>query len=294
MKLVTVCTKTNQLLNDWESTARHWGYDYAILGRGEPWEGFVTLITLVLDYLNTTSSPEEVVCVVDCYDLVIAGPPSELQQKIRAFPAQIIVGGEEQCMFNCFPNHCAVDGLEYPKFKHVNSGFVAGTASNLMKLYEFVLANAPHDDQVGVGMYLAEHCDRVHVDTSQSIVANVYHRSELTRIENRQFRHAHTGRVPTFVHTPFLYKDLGARSEMVRKHAVPGYQSLTTAFYASGLLQHMVKHASNPVYRPILFTTHVVLATIASLLALHFWWYVYFKSNSRAADKIPLLKKSAS
>ena len=87
MKVFSVATDRVAFLSSLEDSARRFGYDLHVLGRDQKWQGFLWRWTLVLDAVEALD-PDEVVSVVDGYDVVLAGP-AELLEKLyhSAVPA---------------------------------------------------------------------------------------------------------------------------------------------------------------------------------------------------------------
>ena len=80
MKVFSVATDRVAFLSSLEDSARRFGYDLHVLGRDQKWQGFLWRWTLVLDAVEALD-PDEVVSVVDGYDVVLAGP-AELLEKL--------------------------------------------------------------------------------------------------------------------------------------------------------------------------------------------------------------------
>lgn len=267
LRLVCIATSRNQFLNDWETSARQWGYEYTILGLGVPWEGFSTKQTLLLQYFETLPDTA-IVAIVDAYDLIMAGPPEELLQKYQTFQTPIVVGGENECILNCHPHRCPVNHAEY---KYVNGGCVIGTIHALSDLYEYALQHSPHDDQIGIAKYMDDHCEQVAVDGQQTLVANVRNANNIECIGGGRFRHAKTQSIPVIVHMPFVYADFGQRCNKVKLHGIKHYEAPSKLMYITGYFAHLYKHMTNPAYKPLKYTLYAVLVVI---LALCMWVFL--------------------
>ena len=81
MHIITVATENNNWLNNWKTSVEKWGYKYSILGENKEWEGFSTKIKLIIEFLKGRKK-DEIIVIVDSYDLIFAGPPDELEKKI--------------------------------------------------------------------------------------------------------------------------------------------------------------------------------------------------------------------
>jgi hypothetical protein len=241
MLLLTYSNIRNVWLYEWEHTARHWGYDFKVIGLGQQWQGFETKTRAVIDHLATVDG-DTLVVVCDCHDVVLSGPPDELVAKYDAVGKPLVIGGEEYCsVFNCYKHNCPMEGDRC----NVNGGFAMGRAVDLLKLYRYIMIVSPDDDQIGLGMYVSNHCSEVHVDTEQAFIANVVNQHSLQTAPERRFVDVNTGAFPCIVHTPGIHLDMGKRSLFVRSHAIPHYaisKELTTAHLIMRTLSLFASH----------------------------------------------------
>lgn len=90
MKLVTVATHSERYFPYLELSAKRNGHDLVVLGWGEKWQGFAWKFMLMLEYLKTLK-PDEIVCFVDAYDVVILEDP----KTIEGFYRQYVVDSNE-------------------------------------------------------------------------------------------------------------------------------------------------------------------------------------------------------
>ena len=266
MRVVCIATHRNEMLREWEASARHWGYRTVVIGEGVPWEGFKTFTTLLLAFLKAQPDMHEIIAIVDAYDVVFTGPPSELMRKYKAFGKPIVTGGEDECLMNCYRHKCKVNNEQY---RHVNTGFVMGPVWALVHLYEYTLKHSRDDDQIGVGKYMDKHCDRVAMDGNQHIVANLRSASNIQPLPNKRFLHKKTKSTPVMVHTPFMYMDLGKRSDLVKSHIFPDYKSPGKWHYFVGYVKHIMKHGfNNPHYRPVWVVGIAAIVLIITTIAI--------------------------
>lgn len=268
--LLTIATHRNVWLDDWEKSANFWNYRYEILGMGKPWEGFETKINLIID--KTTQLPSDnLICIVDSYDLIMAGSKSELVEKFLSKGKKIVVGSESVCGPNCVRTGIAVENNNKP---HINGGFVMGYSGEINKLYRNILRLCPYDDQIGIAKYIMTHPDLFHIDSNQDLVLNLNYGSEihdLERVENRRFRYKPTGTNPVVIHTPFIQKDLGTRSNYVRVHALENYEEISQSQFLLEFVKHIRIHMSNPAYKElsIIVSTSFVIIIIVIILTIY-------------------------
>ncbi len=269
MELVSVCTTLNEWSQEWEDTARQQGYNYRLLGSGMQWKGFGTLIQIMIDYLSSVP-PHLLVAKVDCYDVVLAGSPQELVDKFLSIGRPVVFGGERRCAkgMNCEPAaplKCQLD--KTLKNRYVNGGFVMGRAKDLLKVYKFMRDNNYNDDQLGAANYWMLHCDTVHVDDAQSLVANVWSSKDLEWDEARQrFCVQYSGECPVVIHTPNMFIDLGARVKKVRSKLIPNFKPRSKWSYTKELSRHLRTCMWYPIYLkwwlPILVILVVIIISL--------------------------------
>ena len=267
LHVITIATDENNWLQNWRESANKWGYTYTILGKGQEWNGFSLWTKLILEFLQTRSF-DEIILIVDAYDLLFTGPPREVLEKYRKFNTSIVVGGEDMCMLNCHEHSSDVNN---EKYKWVNSGCVIGRVDALADMFTYVMKISPEDDQVGIAKYLDLKPSAMTIDGNQTIVANIRRSGELKCIEGGRFQHQETHTVPAMVHMPFMYADFGMRSEMVRHHALDNYKPPPSFTYGRGLILHLYKHlTTNKVYTPIRIALWLTLTFVLFLFAYVF------------------------
>ena len=252
IKLVCVATEKNSFLDDWQESASAWGYDFDVIGIGEVWNGFQTKLDLVCEYLANVDR-DCIVAIADSYDLLLSGPPSEMLDKYMNLSGDgscLVVGGESTCFLNGHKHNQFVNN---PVYKYVNGGFVIGRPAQIEEAYEYIIIKTPYDDQLGMGMYFDEFPSRVVVDGNQELVANTRSTDEIEFIENGRVKHSITRSTPVALHFPFMYQDLGKRSEQFRTHIIQDYTPASRMFYVKGFINHIIKHGyHNPVYKPLI------------------------------------------
>lgn len=252
--LCTVATSRNTWLDQWEASARKFGWNYHILGMGHTWEGFQTKVRLVRNFCAEQDG-DVLVCVTDSYDLIMSGPPAELVQKYRNLPQEksIVVGAEGRVGPNS-PKIHHMDAFPDEDKRNLNMGFIVGRARELSEVYAFALERCPHDDQIGVGAMINmpdEH--RFHLDSAQSFVLNLNFPEEVKDVKlisGSRVRWQKSNVTPLAVHLPFMHLDLAYRSNYVRSHVLDEFTPTPKLESAQLLIKHMCREAwHNPAYR---------------------------------------------
>lgn len=92
MKLLTYATKDAGYYAALLTSARKAGLDVHVLGFGHEWRGFLQRSTALLEHLHTLDD-DEVVAVVDAYDVLVLGSAKECDAKYRALGTRAVLMG---------------------------------------------------------------------------------------------------------------------------------------------------------------------------------------------------------
>lgn len=272
IKLICVATDRNDWLNDWEQSVKKWKYNYKILGLGVKWEGFKTLMKLLIDFLENCDR-DELICKTDSYDLIMIGPPKELFKKYKSKNKKIVVSSENVCGPNCIPTKMIIKN----KFKpHLNAGCIIGKAGDLLKMYKESIELCSYDDQVGITKYVQKNKDLFYYDSEQSITLNLNYSNEISKIKllkNGRFLYKPTNEIPVIMHTPFIQKDFGARCNFTRSHALKNYKKKSFFYFLGQYIKHIQKHMFNPIYRGLLIKIIIILIIITIIII----YFIYKK-----------------
>lgn len=174
--VISYVNKHNRASKNLERSLQKYNYKYKFLGINDVWEGFITTkIKTVLRYLYTIN--DEIICVVDGYDMIASGYPDELYKKYKSQKVPIIYGGEKFCFsYNGTPVEKYKNISLWKTRKFANGGFCIGERNALISLYEWIVREGGKrnidDDQKILGMYINQHPDRVNIDIYQEIVFN--------------------------------------------------------------------------------------------------------------------------
>lgn len=291
MKVITIATEYNKYVEEWERSAKMFGYDYKIVGLGEKWEGFNTLMKLILDELKNYKD-DDIILKVDCYDLVFAdGPENLLKAYYKLMPDKknrVLFGSENYCMDNCEDSHINSCNIPLEKTqKYLNGGFLMGPVKILREGYEYCLKYGNGDDQIGWAKYFSKNCDNIILDYNSDIVLNYSYKRVMTpyipniklpelilqnnnKIYNKTFNN-----YPIVIHMPYQTSDLGKRSEFVRKMIIPDREPIKKIDYFIELIEYIKKVIKYPVYKKI--KNNIIISIIISISI--FFYYVLQKSK---------------
>lgn len=264
--LVCVATHRNTALTEWERSAQLFGWDYKILGTGEQWDGWQTVMRLLRDFCleEARNNPNTIIIKTDAYDLVMGGGPDELIRKFNNLPEgkTLVIGAERDNVFVPKIEHLRDSGIERCS---INCGCLIGRAEELGNMYGEALRVAPVDDQLAFATLINRDPTKFHIDTDQNFVLNLNFSYEISLLK------AENGPPPTFrfkestpvaLHTPFVYMDLGQRTNTIRNHVLGGdYEHIHFGEGLIGLLCHLSKHWCNPVYKDTVVPAVVAISS---------------------------------
>ena len=81
MKVITYATKKDQYYDSLEDSCKKFDYELITLGLGKKWHGMGDKIKGVYGYLSDLILKEELVLVVDAYDVVFCRHSSEIEKE---------------------------------------------------------------------------------------------------------------------------------------------------------------------------------------------------------------------
>ncbi|NDE17247.1 hypothetical protein EBZ80_20180 [bacterium] len=158
MKVITYSTQPRGYFTALEASSKRHGYELVVLGLGKPWQGFMQRCLEIENYLDaySKSSPStanEIVAVVDAYDVVIAAPPyvtrAKYDAKIGGYThGTILMGAEKDNMMAQFafgPFHPGDKHKEYPR---VNFGCCMGSVQQIRMMLSTVRRMCVEDEEI--------------------------------------------------------------------------------------------------------------------------------------------------
>ena len=159
LKIITVATKDDGYFRVLKQELTDAKIDHKILGYGQKWEGWVWRTNLILNYLKSLN-PNDIVMVIDGYDVLMVGNEKDIMKKYLSFNTDIVFGvhhSESQY----FP--LVIDYISHPfvrayfktSDKHMkNGGSFMGSAKGLIELYQRILKYSQEtgttDDQLAL------------------------------------------------------------------------------------------------------------------------------------------------
>ena len=150
LKVLTVSTKeiSSKKREKWERTAKHFGYNYEILGTDQKWTGWKGRTKLYVERLKSVK--EKYVLLMDSNDIFFCGSSQELMDKFLSSKQDLIIGGEVNFYYvnGNFPENEVkkeLDKLKQSPHAYPNGGCIIGKTSEILKLKQSHLNH--EDDQ---------------------------------------------------------------------------------------------------------------------------------------------------
>lgn len=161
MKLVTVATQSERYFPWLEQSCKRFNVNLTVLGWGEKWKGFSWKIYLLVKYLKSVE-PDEIVCFIDAYDVILLKPLQELEKRFielhQKTGCKIVVGQDKA--LNAFHKFIVKSIFGSCNKSNINAGTYIGYAKDLITLLKGAYQLDPRfdsDDQV----LLVKYCNIV-------------------------------------------------------------------------------------------------------------------------------------
>jgi hypothetical protein len=177
MRLVTVATHSDRYFPFLLESCRRHGAHLDVLGWGMKWVGFMMKFGLMIEYLRALER-DEVVCVVDAYDVILLKPLAVLEQRFRATRSGIAISRScppSTSPFGYMYGMMGKFGFGNCRGNLLNAGTYVGFAGPLYDLFVGVCSaydcsDGRLDDQV----IMTEYCNRasgqdVHIDEASAM-----------------------------------------------------------------------------------------------------------------------------
>lgn len=261
MHVISYITSHNDASRNLETSLIKYNYKYTFIGIGEKWKGFIKgKIKSLYNYL--LSIQDDIICIIDGYDMLANGPPSELLMKYEKFGSNIVYGGEKFCFsYNGIPLEAnkKLSILNYRKF--LNGGFCIGKRKDIMLLYEWILKNCKdcNDDQKMACKYANIFPNRIKVDYVQQMVFNT-----ITRFDTYNFKYIKKrifipsfNSFPCFIHFPSSESDNHERFNQYGKYILKNFIFLKSCRISFNFFSHFEIYIAL-IYLILNFLTRII------------------------------------
>lgn len=187
------------------------GYSYKFIGIGEVWKGFIKSKIVGL-YNSLLSETEEIICIVDGYDMLANDYPDRLLQKYKEFQCNIVFGGEKFCFgYNGTPIYKYSHIPFRSARKYLNGGFCIGKRNAILNLYKFLQDTGTftgiNDDQKLVCEYVNTRDSLIEVDMYQKLCFNTVTGWDKKFKKDQSLYIPSYNSIPSFIHFPSNMSD---------------------------------------------------------------------------------------
>lgn len=179
MRLVTVATHSEGYFPYLQLSCHRLGIDLRVLGWQQPWQGWMWRLRLVREFL-VTCKPEDVVCFIDAYDVLMLQPLDVLQRK---FEALVPPGAHKIVVAKDIAQSRMIETMSIAFFgeckkSRINAGTYVGRAGTIVHLIDTMCADGAcaqpkTDDQVLLTKLCKAMPDAVVIDTERELFLTI-------------------------------------------------------------------------------------------------------------------------
>lgn len=262
MRLVTVATREDGYMPYLRVSCERHGARLEVLGWRQAWRGWTWRMRLVRDFF-ASCAPDELVCFVDAYDVLLLRPLADLEAGFR----RLVPAGDRVVVAHDYaqpPLGEVAGAVMFGKCRgvRVNAGTYVGRAAVLVRMVDRMAAAAgagwfrTTDDQVMMTRLCSSDPHAFHVDVRRELfltVANHWRNLDMeaagVAVVDGRLRYAPTGTEPCVLHTPASTR-------------------LDAVLWRLGYPVAVVRGLGKPVWQRVLEASVVLLATTCVIILL--------------------------
>lgn len=206
MKLVTIATHSDHYFNYLKKSCRRYNSDITILGWGQKWPGFSFKSKLINDYLVDIED-DEIVCVIDSFDVILLRPISELETFFRSYSSITGINMIVALDIQPYKIISIINKIRFDTCHDIslNAGTYIGYAKEIKKMIKEIYIDPSLDDQILLTKYVKENPHSIHIDTSNLFFLTInnpfgefIYNKDIIKIENKTLYYR--GIKPFFAH----------------------------------------------------------------------------------------------
>jgi len=167
MKLITVATHSESYFPYLKKSCEKYNAHLDILGWGEKWDGYITKLKLVMNYIQDLPD-DEIICFIDSFDVIMLRPLDELEKTFRSFNKltghNVIVGYDQSP--SLFINQLTTIHFGTCHGILLNSGTYIGFVKYIKQMLKTISNHSSKDDQIALTEYVQKNPHNIHIDTS--------------------------------------------------------------------------------------------------------------------------------
>jgi hypothetical protein len=286
LTILTVATDNDGYLPILKDQMDKDNVNYKIIGYGEKWGGWTWRTDKILKYINESHQPEDIIMVIDGYDVLYVGDEDNIMKKYRSFNTDVVFGVElNDSVEYSYVSHYIAFPIEKKYFatnnKYVkNGGSYIGTAKSLIKLYqlmkEYSIKTGITDDQYALNNISLEGIS--HKIDNEGQIFWIWHPYGTMEFINMMLYNHYPGIAPGIVMKngrPIFSN--GIQPEII--HGV-GQRDMTIFLDHNLKFEHKYRpFAQQDIYYTMLFIKVSIVILILVLIYFAYSWYINDKNN---------------
>lgn len=186
--VITYCnkykTENYENTNRFVETLKNNNWEYVILGEGEQWNGFITKIIAIKNYLENINS-EKIVVISDAHDVYCLKNSKNFINDFKSFNKNIVVSMElfaeglvtydfnkDYYQVTWLGPYFESNNIDYKNInkKFVNGGLYCGYAKTIYLFYKWMLFKKYTDDQKALGAFMNQYPNVVYPDFNNKLL----------------------------------------------------------------------------------------------------------------------------
>lgn len=216
MKVIVYATKECQYYSALQDSCKKFNYDLITLGLGTKWNGMGDKILGVYDYLQKLKNKEEVVLVVDAYDVIMCRDSKDIIEEFNKLEEDKVIFNAESLSYSLIRNY---DWKKfYPgknfgssKYDKLNAGAMIGKVINIIRLFKKIIdkeklrtLKIKSDQQVLHKMINDKivDFDEINIDSQCKIFTAISNLNDDLIMKNNKPYNKHTKSFPFVIHGP--------------------------------------------------------------------------------------------
>lgn len=222
MKVIVYATKECQYYTALQDSCKKFNYDLITLGLGNKWNGMGDKILGVYDYLQKLTDKEEIVLVVDAYDVIVCRDSKDIIEEFNKLEEDKVIFNAESLSSSFIKEYAWCKNYSKKKFSFnryskLNAGAMIGKVINIIKLFKKIIDKEKlrtlkiKSDQKVIYNMIDEKIitmEEVNIDSKCKIFTAV---SELTNdivIKDNKLFNNNTKTFPFVIHGPGTFTSL--------------------------------------------------------------------------------------
>lgn len=169
MRLVTYATQSERFFPVLMMSCKRHGHHIEVLGWGSKWEGWVARMRHILSFASSLQ-PDEIVCFIDAYDVIMLRGPAELEQAFLSTGCSLLISADVSTLMNRW-----IAGIRFGSCNDMslNAGTYIGRAESIVRMLSrmttYADAQLSEDDQRLMTLFCRDDPSSVRIDVERRV-----------------------------------------------------------------------------------------------------------------------------